>query len=161
MHRPHRAHPLRALLALLAALAALCCLLGGCASAAPDANPAELLRRATLQFHSDLRWQRFDSAAALLPADQRADFLRFYESRRQSLFVTEFEVIHLQLSTDQKSAFAQVLMSWYELPSTQVRTSMIEERWAFHEALNRWEVVEQQVELVPGPLKTSQLTPPP
>lgn len=126
-----------------------------CASSSPETNHAELLRRSTLQFHSDIRWQRYDSAAAHLPLDQRDTFLDFYEARRQALFVTEFEVIQLQLSPDKKTAHAQVLMSWYELPSTQVRTSLIDERWAFQEQQNRWEVVEQQVELVQGPVKAA------
>ncbi len=130
---------------ILLILLALSGALGGCLQPTPDANPAELLKRATMKFHSDLRWQRFDEASVHLPADQREGFLSYYEDRRKSLFITEFEVVKLQISPDQKSAHAQILMTWYELPSTQVQTSMVDEQWAFREKASQWEVMEQTV----------------
>lgn len=115
-----------------------------------EAKPAELLRQSMHRFHGDLRWKRFDEAAGHVTQEQREDFLSYYQRQRGRLFITEYEFTQIKVSKDETEAEVKVLITWYQMPSTRVQTSVMEEEWVFIEKTRHWEITQQDVKPVDG-----------
>jgi len=130
-------------IARLLSLIALTLLLVGCAQA--QQSPGEKLKQSVLSFHTDLRWQRFDSAAGFVPATQRGDFLSYYEGSRKDLKITEFEVVRVEIPPKKNTAHVVVMIQWHRLPSTTIKTSWLQETWTYLEKRGMWVVTDQTV----------------
>jgi len=115
--------PLHAACALLSALA----LATGCA-AGPGAK-SEQLALAVRDYHDALQFGDFQVIARYLRPAARADFLARAYGMEKSLSVLEFTPISSQNGPDGDSAFLVTRVSWYELPSTVVRTENVFVHW--------------------------------
>jgi len=111
----------------------------------PTPSPTEILSSSLTQYHGHLIFERFDEAAGFVPVPQRQDFLDYYEEQRGDLYITEFELTRLEVAGDEHEARAEVLVTWYKLPSAKVVTTRMEQMWSFDTEREVWEIVNQEV----------------
>lgn len=116
----------------------------------PQPSPAETLNQAVHGFHGHLVFDRFDQAGLFVPGHQREEFVSFYEDQRDELEIAEYEISRLEIAPDQNSARAEIILSWYEVPSGVLHTSRMVERWTYYDEPGTWEVTHQEIVEVDG-----------
>lgn len=99
----------------------------GCAGGQKKAGDELLL--AVRDYHDALQYGDFQVIARYLPFDHRADFLSRAFALEKSLSVLEFRNISADVTPDGKRALMVTRLSWYELPSTVVKTENVLLHW--------------------------------
>ena len=99
------------------------CLAAGCASG--PGTKAEQLALAVRDYHDALQFGDYQVIARYLQPAARADFLARAYGMEKSLSVLEFTPIATEMAADGESARMVTRLSWYELPSTVVRTENV------------------------------------
>jgi hypothetical protein len=105
-------------------------------------SPGDLLKLASFTYNEGLRWKRYTDSAAMLPADERDDFLRRMEDERDSLFFVDYEVRRVDLNADATKASVDVDYTWYRLPSTTLEHTRMRQKWTRLE--DAWTLSEQE-----------------
>jgi hypothetical protein len=113
---------LRTLASVLLVLAAT-----GCASG-PNRN-TEQLGLAARDYHDALQFGDFQVIARYLPPEARTEFLARAFGMEKSLSVLEFTPIGTDMNEDGDRAHMVTRLSWYELPSTVVKTENVFIDW--------------------------------
>lgn len=108
--------------ALVAAVA-----LAGCASSKGRAG--EQLHLASLELHDSLQFGDYRVIAQRLPYELRADFLARAYGVENSLSILELTTISVDVEPDGERAQTLTRISWYELPSTTVKTENVFVHW--------------------------------
>jgi len=108
-------------------LGLLLLLAAGCASG-PGRN-AEQLALAARDYHDALQFGDFQVIARYLPTEVRTEFLARAFGVQKSLSVLEFTAIGTEMSEDGDRARMVTRLSWYELPSTVVKTENVFLQW--------------------------------
>lgn len=108
---------------LLLALAVL----AGCS--AGQARSAERLHLASRNYQDALQFGDFQVVAQLIEPGARTDFLARAYGMEESLSVLESVPIATEVAPDGETARMILRVSWYELPSTVVRTENVFLQW--------------------------------
>jgi len=124
-------------------------LLVGCAST--TANRGEKLADASRMLHAALAVRDFRTLASLLETRLQAAFLADSDAAERNLSITEIELLSMTMSADGEKAETVSRLSYFELPSTVVRTETIRVHWIYQEA--EWRI--ERIEGGPLPLGTS------
>lgn len=93
------------------------------------------------QYYQGIRWKAFSQAAAVLPPDRRAAFLKAREAERDLFSVLDYEIHSVEFDAAQESAVVIVDYTWNRLPSTSLEKSRIQQRWQSQKT--GWMLVEQ------------------
>ncbi|WP_373046444.1 hypothetical protein [Vulgatibacter sp.] len=99
----------------------------GCASG--PARTTEQLTLASRDYHDALQYGDFQVIARYLRADARTDYLARAFGMEKSLSVLEFTTIGTEIAPEGESARMVTRLSWYELPSTVVKTENVFIQW--------------------------------
>ncbi len=108
-------------------LALLPIVLGACGSTKSQGR--EKLGLATRDVFDSLQYGDFQVVAQYLTPENRTDFLARAYGAEKNLKITEFSPVGMDLSEDESSARMVTRISWYELPSTSVKTENVFLDW--------------------------------
>lgn len=96
------------------------------------------VKRASESFSDALRWNRLDEAAALVHADQRAQFRSELAELGDDLRFTSYEIEGVTLGPGLDRALARVRFELYRLPSVEEETLRDEQRWRYDLVQGSW-----------------------
>ena len=144
---------MRTLAACLLALLPIA--LGACGSTKSQGR--EKLGLATRDVFDSLQYGDFQVVAQYLTPENRTDFLARAYGAEKNLKITEFSPVGMDLSEDESSARMVTRISWYELPSTSVKTENVFLDWRKKDG--EWRI--EQVVGGPSPGPPPAATPPP
>ncbi|AKU92153.1 hypothetical protein [Vulgatibacter incomptus] len=113
---------------LLFALVALLLGSGACATTSAGRS-AEQLADASRELYDALQFGDYQFVAQRISSDLRTDFLARAYGLEKSLSVLEYTTISVELQPGGDSARMLTRMSWYELPSTVVKTDNVFIDW--------------------------------
>lgn len=116
-------------LARIATLALTLALFWNTSCASGKQRAGEELRLAARDYHDALQYGDFQVIARYLPFEERADFLTRAFALEKSLSVVEFLPVATEVSPDGKRALMVTRLSWFELPSTVVKTENVLLHW--------------------------------
>lgn len=121
-------------------LGAWCLFALSCATA--SGSRAEHLANASRSFHDALLFQNYQAVAGHLLAELRPSFLTRAFGTERSLSVTELEIVSMTLAEDGTSARTLTRISYFELPSTTVRTEAAVVDWVHRDGAWHIERIE-------------------
>lgn len=102
----------------------VCILAFGCGT---TVSSVELLRISADQYYQGIRWKAFSQAAALLPPERRAAFLKAREAERETFNVLDYEIHSVEFDVKKENAIVIVDYTWNRLPSTSLEKSRIQQ----------------------------------
>ena len=107
----------------------------GCATITedPGAGDPDLVEEEASNFHTNLRWARYEHAAEAVHDDYRTQFEAIYEERGDDYEIVDMEMKSAEMMEDGYAAKIEVEQQWYELPSTVVETDRFVERWIYED----------------------------
>ena len=107
----------------------------GCATITedPGAGDPELVEEEASNFHTNLRWARYEHAADAVHDAYRNQFEAMYEERGDDYEIVDMEMKNAEMMEDGYAAKIEVEQQWYELPSTVVETERFVERWIYED----------------------------
>lgn len=114
--------PVPKLLSILLLLAATSC-------AGGQRRAGEELQLAARDYHDALQYGDFQVIARYLPFEERAGFLSRAFAMENALSVVEFLPVGTDFSPGGERALMVTRLSWFELPSTVVRTENVLLHW--------------------------------
>lgn len=95
------------------------------------AGDPEQLRHEARDFHSNLRWERYEHAADAVHPAWRNTFEGKYEQRGEDFEIVDMRMKGIELVEEGQVAVVQVDQEWFELPSTVVEDERFVERWVW------------------------------
>lgn len=112
------------------------------------------LQRAVHGFNEDLRWKRFDGAAAYLEPKEQAAFLERYLRAEDNLYIESLEVraVAAEAEGDTEVARVTVVAQSYVLPSIDVQKTIMVQTWKLRDG--SWRLVDMSQHLVPEARKS-------
>jgi len=110
------------------------------AACMPPSAKAYALTDAVRTYTEGVKWERFESAAAVLPAAQRRGFLDERDLLAKDLRITDTEILRV----DERDRRAEVLvkLSWYSERENIVHTSVATQRW--ERQGKSWKLVDER-----------------
>lgn len=105
--------------------------------------------------HAALVVRDYRTMASLLEARLQAAFLADSDATEKNLSVTEIELLSMTMSADGDRAETLSRLSYYELPSTVVKTETVRVHWIYQET--EWRI--ERMEGGPLPLGADALPP--
>lgn len=137
-------------------------LVGTLSCAGGQKRAGEELHLAARDYHDALQYGDFQVIARYLPFEARADFLSRAFALEKALSVVEFLPIGTEIAPDGKRALMVTRLSWFELPSTVVKTENVLLHWrheggGLHSA-GHW--ILERIEGGPLPVGGPEGTPP-
>jgi hypothetical protein len=109
----------------------------GCGGGARDTDS---LDQTIHVYNENVRWERYDKAAVLLPPRQRADAIDAWDQRAHDLKITDWEIIRMTPHGDGE-IHAQIKLSWYK-PSEEI-VRVTDEIQTWHKTGRNWLLVEE------------------
>ncbi len=103
----------------------LLCLVG-CASLHSSEKDLSLVVE---DFHHDLRWKYNDTAVARVDPRYSSDLLDELEAAKDLLFITGYEIRHVEPDPSNQVVKVKVLFSYYRMPSTVMKEEMAVQSW--------------------------------
>ena len=76
-------------------------------------KPGESLTETIRAYNDGVRWGRFTSAAAFVPAPQRAERVDEWDQRAKDLDITDYEILNVIARGDHE-AKVELKLSWYK-----------------------------------------------
>jgi len=109
-------------------------------AAAQHAGDGDSLDETVQVYNDAVRWERFEKAAVLLPARERADAVDHWDERAHDLKITEWEVVE-QRPRVKDEVRVHVKLSWYRLSEDVVRITDAMQTW--HKKGKGWLLVDE------------------
>lgn len=116
-------HALALALVLLAGLG-----LGGCLL--QNLAPTERLSDQVYQLNEEARWGRLDLAVRRVSPRYRPTFMTSRRGWGRRVSVADVEVSAIEISRESDEATSSVELSWYDLRSMTLRSTLLRQRWA-------------------------------
>lgn len=92
----------------------ICLALATAATACGGAEkPMDSLTETVRAYNDGVRWGRFTTAAAYIPAAQRAERVDEWDQRAKDLDITDYEILNVIAHGD-RNAKVEVKVSWYK-----------------------------------------------
>ncbi len=116
----------------------------GCATLSNDEErpgDPEALQEEARNFHTNLRWARYEHAADSVHPAYRPSFEGEYEERGDDFEILDMRMKSADLVEEGLAAHVEVQQQWMELPSTVVESERFVERWVFED--DRWMLRER------------------
>jgi hypothetical protein len=82
-------------------------------------------------FNENVRWERFDRAAARLPPKERAARVDEWDERAKDVKITEWELVKIDPRGD-RAARAQIKLSWYRESEQILKQTQEVQTWERH-----------------------------
>ncbi len=92
----------------------------------------------TESFAANLRWGRYDVAAAHIAPDQRIAFLKLVRDPQAPVRFTDYEVLSVELGPGMSEARALVHFKLHRLPSMTETAFVDEQVWRYYPKRMRW-----------------------
>lgn len=117
----------------------------------------ELLHQSVSDFNNNLRWKRWEEAAAYMPAGLRMAFVQSLEKDKADdrLNITDFELKDFAIDEESKHAVVRVRLCWYFNTEGVEKKGMLTQKWERMED-NKWGLISMEGE---GPWKPEALEP--
>jgi hypothetical protein len=115
-------------------------LLAGCLSAA-QRREDDFMRDARM-FNDDLRWARWDSMGASMPAEDRRLLLERVDLVGNDLVMCDYEVKSVHFDTGSSGASVTVAIEWYLKNDPSLRKATLEQKWESRNG--RWMMTKQR-----------------
>ena len=135
---------LPALIAGLVTAAAVLMVSSGCATPPEEEErpgDPQMLEQEAREFHSNLRWARYDHAVESVHEAYRGSFEGRFEERGDDYEIVDMETRTIDMVDEGREALVEVDQQWYELPSTVVESERFVERWVYED--DRWQLRER------------------
>lgn len=114
----------------------------GCATFTEDRpGDPEALEEEARNFHSNLRWARYEHASDYVHEAYQSSFEGEYEERGDDYEIVDMRMKKAELVEEGFAAIIEVQQQWYELPSTVVESERFVERWVYED--DRWQLRER------------------
>ncbi len=97
---------------------------GACGGARSSDTLGESLR----SFNDGVRWERFEVAAARVPAAERSQWVADMDERAEDLKVTEYDIVKVD-AQGERAATVQVKWSWYKTSEGTLRETHATQTW--------------------------------
>ncbi len=104
-------------------------------------NRKEAVTEQTEAFATNLRWGRYDAAAAHVEPQQRIEFLKLVRDPRAPVRFTDWEVLAVELGPGMTEATALVHFKLHRLPSMTEIEIADEQTWRYEASRLRWFLV--------------------
>lgn len=111
--------------------------LGACATAQSN---SDALQESILSYNDGVRWERFETAATVLPPKQRSAFVDEMDLRAKDLKISEYDVIRVDKASA-KVAKVHVKLGWYMETEGTLKETHAMQTWERHG--RSWWMVEQ------------------
>lgn len=118
--------------------AAAVALATGCAGS--GAEKTEALGESVRSYNEGIRWERFEVAAASLPARERARAVDDWDTRAHDLKISDYEVV--KVDQRGKRAKVQVKLTWYKTSEGTVHETQAVQYW--EHANKTWTLVDEK-----------------
>jgi hypothetical protein len=103
------------------------------------------------QYNNDVRWGRWQEAAAQVEPEQRSAFLKLLDEKDHAYRFTSVDVLTAKpLSDDGTEMELLVALEYYQLPSVQERSVRQIQKWRYDVTLAKWVVTPDLSVLRPG-----------
>jgi hypothetical protein len=117
--------------------------LTGCPT--PAQLPQEQFERQLHAFHADMRWGRYEDAAAYIEVADRAEFEGLCDEYYDDDFqITEYEFEDIDYQAAVNQAEVEVWVQWMRLPSTSMQETRYRELWVWNDDLSAWQITERE-----------------
>jgi hypothetical protein len=111
--------------------------LAGCGGAQRD---SDTLQESILSYNEGVRWERFESAATLLPPKLRSEFVDEMDQRAKDLKISQYDIVRVDKPTG-KTAKVQIKVAWYKDSEGTLRETHAVQTWERHG--KQWWMVEE------------------
>ncbi len=101
-------------------------------------NKRDSMDLLTESFAANLRWGRYDVAAAHIVPGKRIEFLKLVRDPRAPVRFTDYEVLSVELGPGMGEARALVHFKLHRLPSMTETAFADEQVWRYHASQFRW-----------------------
>lgn len=91
----------------------ICLVLATAAACGGAEKPLDSLTETVRAYNDGVRWGRFTTAAAYIPAAQRAERVDEWDQRAKDLDITDYEILNVVAHGD-RNAKVEIKMSWYK-----------------------------------------------
>lgn len=128
----------------------LAVLLGACGAKAPSSS--EELHILVLHFNRQLELKAYEKALEHIHPSKRADFLRWLQETGEPTKFNEMRVRSVDVMTDEEkealgddvplTATVLVSYNYFRLPSTEVRSGIMTQKWQYVSSRKRWFLME-------------------
>lgn len=109
----------------------------GCSSVGQErADDPSVLTEQAREFHTNLRFARYDQASNSVHEAYRPTFDGEFEERGDDYEIVEMRLKRVDLEDEGAAAKVEVQQDWFQLPSTTVESERFVERWVFENG--RW-----------------------
>lgn len=114
------------------------------ASAGCGAAPrkSETLMDSVRGYHDGLRWQRYPTAASMIPPAERDLFLDERDEIADDLRISEYEITRISFDDAQDRAVLRIRYTWFLDSEGVVHDTTAEQRWERHG--KHWLLVEEE-----------------
>ena len=112
-----------------------------CASSSEkkSAGRTKGLSAAAKSYNESMRWQRYSIASRYVPKDVRDQFLISYERQRETLNITETELVSAEVDEDDlEKATVRVWVSYFRYPNVKLEKELQIQAWHFDAKKDRW-----------------------
>ena len=113
---------------------------GGIGACGGGQRDADSLDQTIHLYNENVRWERFQKAAVLLPPRQRSEAVDAWDERSHDLKITDWEVIAMTPHGDGEIR-AHIKLSWYKPSEEIVRVTDEVQTW--HKTGRNWLMVEE------------------
>ena len=108
-------------------------------------NAKERLTVSAREFNDDVRWSRFEQAAAKIPADKRQQFIDKHRALEDELEIADYELAGVDVDKSDKKmtrATARVELTWTLKRRGLLEKTIIQQSWEDRDG--GWVVVKQE-----------------
>jgi hypothetical protein len=89
---------------------------------------SETLSESIRGYNDEVRWERFDRAAAFVPQTQRAERVDEWDERAHDLKITGYDIIKVDRRSE-REARVQVKLEWYRATDNTVHETHAVQTW--------------------------------
>jgi len=114
----------------------------GAACVTPTQQRVELLGQNVREWNADVRWARYETAAAAMEPEEGRAFLKRVDQVEKDLIIADFEIINIKVGEPTTKATVIVRFEWYSQSRPVISSSVIEQRWEWKGGV--WMVQEQK-----------------
>jgi hypothetical protein len=116
----------------------MCVLLAACATPAAQ---SDTLNETIQSYNEAIRWERFETAAAVLPQALRAQTVDDWDERAHVLKITQYDIVKVD-SKGTREARAQIKIAWYKNSEGTLRETQLIQTWEKHG--KGWQMVDER-----------------
>ena len=118
----------------------------GCSHADKMKTRQTALKAQAKTYNRMLRWQYYGAASKFVKTDERDAFLQFYEGQRDTLKMTEVNLVSAEVDEeDSLKGTTKVWITYYRYPSASLQKQLLLQEWEFDEEDEAWKIIVPEI----------------